>query len=67
MVRIERIERVSRIHFRDNGQHIVSVHWLANDGTRGQTEGNPKNLHIQALMHRARREGVVVEPEQKWG
>lgn len=64
---IERITRVTRVHFRDNGQHKIYIHWVDTEGWCGITEGEARNPHTEALLQRARREGVVSEPEQKWG
>lgn len=64
---IARITRVSRVHFRDNGQHKIYIHWTDTAGACGMTEGERGNFHTEALLDRARREGITPEPERKWG
>jgi hypothetical protein len=40
------------------------VEWTDARGRTGRTEGSPKNTHMQALLARAKREGLTVRNER---
>lgn len=61
MARIARIEKAEIRKYSDSGQRTAYVSWVDSKGEKGCTEGPPKNLHMQALIARARREKVKVE------
>lgn len=66
--RIKCILSASIVYYSDNHQHGAYVVWLDNRGRQGRTcdmHYNPKapNLHMQALLLRAMREGVTVTRE----
>ena len=44
----------------DNGQTIANIEWRDSRGRTGNTSGSPENAHMQALLCRAEREGVIV-------
>lgn len=61
------IAKITRAYIRtygDTGQVTSYVEWVDSRGEQGRTEGGPENLHMQALLARARREGVTVERER---
>lgn len=47
-------------HYGDSRQTKAIVEWVNTRGQSGSTEGNPANLHMQALLTRAAREGHPV-------
>lgn len=47
--------------YEGNGQTVAYVEWLDSSGRTFTTSGVPKNLHMRALIARAKREGVTVE------
>lgn len=56
-----RIEKFTKAYIRtysDTGQVKAYVEWIDDFGNRGRTEGNPDGTHMQALLKRARHEGV---------
>jgi len=57
---IRRITDAEIRHYDDNGQTIAYVSWIDSRSERGTTQGNPDNLHMQALLQRAEREGVTI-------
>ncbi len=65
MARIVKITKAQIIKYTDSGQRKAYVSWVDSKGEKGTTEGAPKNLHMQALIARARREKVKVE-RQTW-
>lgn len=61
------ITKITRAYIRtytDNGQTVAYVEWIDDEGESGRTEGQPTNAHMQALMQRAKREGLTVERER---
>jgi hypothetical protein len=50
------IREATITHYCDNGQTFAYIHWA--DGST--TAGDVGNLHMRALVARARREGVPV-------
>jgi hypothetical protein len=48
--------------YSDSGQTVAYVEW--SDGSR--TEGEPDNPHMQALLARAKRDGVNVKLGEVW-
>ena len=58
---ISRITKAEIITYWDNGQTIAYVSWVDTPGSHGTTEGDPANLHMRALLARAKREGVAIE------
>lgn len=61
------IARITKAYIRtysDNGQTTAYVEWVSDKGKSGRTEGPPDNTHMQALLQRARREGVTVKRER---
>lgn len=58
---IMNILRAQITKYSDNGQTIAYVTWRDSRGKTGTTSGSPKNLHMQALLTRAEREGVAIE------
>lgn len=61
MARIVQITKAQIVKYTDNGQRKAYVSWVDSKGGTGTTEGAPGNLHMQALIARARRENVKVE------
>jgi len=55
---IARIDKVYTRKYTDNGQVKTYVEWTDNKGKSGRTEGDASNPHMQALIARAKREGV---------
>ena len=49
--------------YTDNGQTVAYVEWIDDRGKSGRTEGERSNVHMQALLARAKREGVTVQRE----
>lgn len=62
---IARITGAAITSYTDNGQVQARVEWVDGRGKRGSTEGAPKNLHMAALLRRARREKVQIR-RQTW-
>ena len=56
------ITKVYTRQYRDTGLRAVYVEW--SDGTR--TEGTKGNVHMDALLKRAKREGIKISKEI-WG
>jgi hypothetical protein len=48
-------------HYGDNGQVKAYVRWQNDFGEEGTTEGDPNNLHMQALLDRAIRSGIRIK------
>ena len=68
---IQRITRTYVRHCSDSEQTKVYVEWLDQRGRRGRTEGpccatdgRPLGWHMEALLNRARREGIPLEQER---
>jgi hypothetical protein len=61
MARIEKVTKAEIIKYSDSGQRTAYVYWVDSKGEKGRTEGSPGNLHMKALVARARREKVKVE------
>lgn len=62
------ITKITKTYVRtysDNGQTKAYVEWVDSKGESGRTEGEPDNAHMQALLQRARREGITIEC-QRW-
>ncbi len=51
--------------YSDNKQVTAYCSWVDNAGCPGRTEGEPANAHMQALLHRAIREGVYIQ-QRTW-
>lgn len=49
------------VHYGDTGQVQAKVRWQSSNGAEGTTEGEPDNLHMQALLDRAVRSGVRIK------
>lgn len=62
---IAKITKAYIRHYADSGQTTAYVEWVDEKGKTGRTEGKPSGLHMEALLNRARREGVAVE-KQTW-
>jgi hypothetical protein len=61
------ITRIIKAYIRtysDSGQTKAYVEWVDDEDESGCTGGEPDNEHMQALIARARREGVTVERER---
>jgi hypothetical protein len=58
--RIARITSASITKYRDNGQTKAYVSWVDSKGEPGGTGGDPHNAHMEALLARAKREGVSI-------
>lgn len=56
------ITAVRITHYADNGQTLGHVSW--SDGSR--TSGDPGGAHMQALIARAARDGLLIARDQ-WG
>lgn len=63
MTKIASIQRVVVRSYSDTGQTMAHVEWTDTKGKAGATSGNPINSHMQALMARARHEGLTVTHE----
>lgn len=62
------ITRITKAYIRtysDNGQTKAYVEWVDHKEQTGRTEGERDGVHMQALLTRAKREGVKVEA-QRW-
>lgn len=62
------IKQVTKAYIRtysDTGQTVAYVEWIDHKGKSGRTEGKQDGLHMQALLSRAKREGVAVD-RQRW-
>lgn len=68
-IALGRIEKITSAYVRkyaDNDQTVAYVEWVDHRGKHGRTEGKPGGAHMEALMQRAKREGVPVKHET-WG
>jgi hypothetical protein len=61
--RIAEIRKAYIRTYSDSGQTKAYVEWVDTRGNEGRTEGDPHNPHMQALLARAKREGVTVKKE----
>lgn len=61
---IETILSARVTKYSDNGQTIAYIEWRDSKGKTGTTSGDPKNAHMQALLTRAKREGVKIDGQQ---
>lgn len=61
--KIRRIRAAAIRHWSDTGQIVAYIDWTDERGQYGCTSGRPDSAHIQALIARAVREGVVVRQE----
>lgn len=62
------ITKITKVYIRtysDSGQTTAYIEWIDNRNKTGRTEGKPDNTHMQALLNRAKREGVEIE-RQRW-
>ncbi len=50
--------------YTDSGQVQAQVGWVDSHGEMGTTVGHPANPHIQALLARAKREGIQPRAER---
>lgn len=61
------IAKITKAYIRtytDTGQTTAYVEWIDDKGQSGRTEGKRNGPHMQALLSRAKREGVRVERER---
>lgn len=67
-VKVAYIKQITKAYIRtysDSGQVQAGVEWVDHRGKKGTTQGDPENMHMKALLIRAKREGIKVE-EQEW-
>jgi hypothetical protein len=67
---IAKITKAYIRHYSDNGQSTAYVEWVDSRGKAGRTEATrgtfefrPYGDHMDALLDRAKREGITVERE----
>ena len=61
---IARITSARIVHYVDNGETRAYIGWVDSRGRTGETSGHADSAHMQALLARARREGIRVKKEQ---
>jgi hypothetical protein len=67
-IKVAYIKQITKAYIRtysDSGQVQAGVEWVDHRGKTGRTVGDPENMHMKALLTRAKREGVKVET-QEW-
>lgn len=57
---IAKITSAEVVTYKDSGQVKAYVTWVDHRGKSGTTEGSPNGAHMQALLARAKREGVTI-------
>lgn len=48
-------------HYGDTGDVTATIRWQDENGSEGETSGDPNNPHMQALLDRAVRGGVRIQ------